>query len=85
MQTVRCPRFWLYANARAQQPGKDCERGSEEKEEVVEEEAEAKETNVKSVILLVCLPLGDSVDFCETDDYGSDSTQIQEAVLNLGD
>ena len=78
MQTVCCPA------ASAHHQGKDRERGSEEEEEEVEEEAKAKETNVKSVILMVCLPLGESVDFCETDDYGSDSTQIQEAVLNLG-
>ena len=35
------------------------------------------------VILMVGLPLGESVDFCEANDYGNDSAQIQDAVLNL--
>ena len=61
----------------------DGERGGEEEEEEVEEEAKAKETNVKGVILMVGLPLGESVDFCEANDYGNDSAQIQDAVLNL--
>ena len=65
------------------QPGEDRECGGEEEEEEVEEEAEAKKTNVKGVILMVGLPLGESVDFCEANDYGNDSAQIQDAVLNL--
>lgn len=65
------------------QPGEDGERGSEEEEEEVEEEAKPKQTNIKCVILLLILLLGESVDFCEPNDYGNDSTQIQYAVLNL--
>ena len=82
MQIICCCSFRVVAPACAVQPREDGERGGEEEEEEVEEETEAKQADVKSMILLGLL-LGESVDFYEANDYGNDSAQVQDAVLNL--
>ena len=82
MQIIRCCSFRAVAPTCAVQPREDGERGGEEEEEEVEEKTEAKQADVKSMILLGLL-LGESVDFYEANDYGNDSAQVQDAVLNL--